>query len=275
MSSLHIYNHKKDLPDHRDLKFEDFHAAHLESKSVGQPKSPAKSSVVKQVVVKPTIVDLRTSNLIPNILDQGQLGSCTANAASNALRYLLKKEKLKEWQPSRLYIYWFSRFLEDTTNEDSGCYIRDVMKAIHTYGACDEKLLPYNINIFKKRPSNSCVRNATPHIKNFKYLSVSNNDVSIKNCLNSGFPIVFGIDIYESFETEAVANSGIVPMPDINNEQLLGGHCVCIYGYNETTKQYIVMNSWGSKWGDKGFFYLPYDYVHKYGSDLWVLNFFD
>jgi len=255
MSSIHIYNHKKDLPDHRDLKFETFHP---EVKAL-----PAK------------IVDLRTSNFTSPILDQGQLGSCTANASSNALRYLLKKEKLTEWQPSRLYIYWFSRLLEGTVNEDSGCYIRDVMKAIHTYGACDEKLLPYNINNFRIRPSNSCVRNATPHIKNFRYLSVSNNETSIKNCIVSGFPIVFGIEIYESFESDTVANTGIVPMPNISTEQMLGGHCVTIYGFDDVKKQYIVMNSWGPRWGDKGFFYLPYDYVTRYGSDLWVLKFFD
>ena len=120
MSSLHIYNHKKDLPDHRDLRFDKFHPE------------------VKTQTAK--IVDLRTSNCTSPVLDQGQLGSCTANASSNALRYLLKKEKLLEWQPSRLYIYWFSRFLEGTVNDDSGCYIRDVMKAIHTFGVCDEKL---------------------------------------------------------------------------------------------------------------------------------------
>jgi len=255
MSSLHIYNHKKDKPDARDFKFETFHVA-----TTSAP---------------PQILDLRNTNFCPPVLDQGQLGSCTANASSNALRFLLKKEKLKEWQPSRLYIYWFSRFLEGTTGEDSGCYIRDVMSSIHTYGACDEKLLPYNINIFRNRPSNTCVRNATPHIKNFKYLSVSNNLTSIKNCLASGFPIVFGFDVYESFETQEVANTGIVPMPDTSSEELLGGHCVCIYGYNDTKKQYLVMNSWGSGWGDKGYFYLPYDYVNLYGSDLWTLRFFD
>ena len=255
MSASHIYNHKKGLPDHRDLKFETFHPT------------------VKTQPVK--VVDLRTSNCTSPVLDQGQLGSCTANASSNALRFLLKKEKLTEWQPSRLYIYWFSRFLEGTTSEDSGCYIRDVMKAIHTYGACDEKLLPYNINNYRTRPSNSCVRNATPHIKDFKYLSVNNNETSIKNCLTTGFPIVFGIEIYESFESDNVANTGIVPMPDASKEQMLGGHCVTIYGFDDNKKQYIVMNSWGPRWGDKGFFYLPYDYVTRYGSDLWVLKFFD
>jgi C1A family cysteine protease len=251
----HIFNHKKDRSDNRDLKFEVFHKP--------------------SVVPNPVSVDLRTTTFAPSVLDQGQLGSCTANACSNALKFLLKKQKLSVWQPSRLYIYWFSRFLEGTTNEDSGCQIRDVMTAIHTYGACDEKLLPYNINRFKTRPSNSCVRSATPHIKNFKYLSVSNNETSLKNCLAAGFPIVFGFDVYESFETQAVATTGIVPMPDTSKEELLGGHCVCIYGYDDVKKQYLVMNSWGAGWGQKGFFYAPYDFIKLYGSDFWTLRFFE
>ena len=255
MSTTHIYNHKKDKDDTRDLKFANFH------KPTASPN--------------PVAVDLRTSNFTPPVLDQGQIGSCTSNASSNALRYLLKKEKMTEWQPSRLYIYWFSRFIEGSTNQDSGCQIRDVMTAIHTYGACDEKLLPYNINRFTNRPSNSCVRAATPHIKDFKYLSVSNSEASLKNCLAAGFPIVFGFDVYESFESQSVANTGIVPMPDTEKEQCLGGHCVCIYGYDDTKKQYLIMNSWGTGWGDNGYFHAPYDFVKLYGSDFWTLRFFD
>ena len=148
------------------------------------------------------------------------------------------------------------------------------MTAIHTYGACDETLLPYNVNKYKIKPSNSCVRSATPHTRDFKYLSVDPTVLAIKQCLNAGFPIVFGMEVYESFETDYVAATGIVPMPNIATEELLGGHAVTMYGYDDTKKQFIVMNSWGFKWGDKGFFYLPYDYL-KYMSDLWTMKFFD
>jgi len=255
MSSLHIFNHIKQKIDTRDLNY-------------------SKIQKVKSTSL-PSKVDLRTTKYVPEIIDQGQLGSCTANATSNALRFLLKKEKLVDWQPSRLYIYWFSRFLEGTTDSDSGCVIRDVMKSIHTYGACDEKLLPYNINKFKQRPNNNCVRQATPHTKDFKYFTVNNDTNSIKSCLAEGYPVVFGFDVYSSFESKEVAESGVVPMPNTENEELLGGHCVSIYGYDDSNKTYIVMNSWGSLWGDKGFCYMPYDYLSKLGSDLWSIRFFD
>lgn len=257
MSTIRIYNHKKGPPDARDFKF-----------SV-QLRLAAKQPL-------PVAVDLRTlyPKFIPAVLNQGSLGSCTANAASNALRFLLRKEKIKDWQPSRLYIYWFSRFLEGTTNEDSGCYIRDVMTAIHTYGVCDETLLPYNVNKYKLKPSNSAVRAATPHTRDFKYLSVDTTLLSIKQCLNAGFPIVFGMDVYESFESEHVTKTGIVPMPDTKLEQLLGGHAITMFGYDDSKKCFIVMNSWGVNWGDRGYFYLPYDYL-VYMNDLWTMKFFE
>lgn len=257
--TLRIYNHKKGLPDARDIKF---HAPLLLTTKTG-----------KQAL--PTTLDFRTlyPKLMPLVLDQGSLGSCTANACSNALRFILRKEKVKDWQPSRLYIYWFSRFIEGTTNEDSGAVIRDVMTAIHTYGACTESLLPYNVNKYKLKPSNSCVRNATPHTRDFKYLSVDSNILTIKQCLNAGFPIVFGIDVYESFESEVVTKTGIVPIPNTTTEEFLGGHAVTMYGYDETKRHFIVMNSWGNSWGDKGYFYLPYDYL-QYMSDLWTMKFF-
>lgn len=258
MTVLKVFNHKRQPKDDRDYKF----STHVALK--------------KTNAALPPVNDLRVTSpkLIPAILDQGNLGSCTANACSNALRYLLRKQKIREWQPSRLYMYWFSRFLEGTTNEDSGAYLRDVMTAIHTFGVCDETLLPYNVNRYKLRPSNSCVRNATPHIRNFKYLAVDPTLSAIRQCINLGFPIVFGMDVYESFETEAVATTGVVPMPNESIEEYLGGHAVTIYGYNDTKKQFIVMNSWGQSWGDKGFFYLPYDYL-KYMFDLWTMKFFD
>jgi C1A family cysteine protease len=250
-----IYNHRKDIVDHRDHKFE-LH--------------------VLQVDTLPIKIDLRTTGFVPVVLNQGELGSCSANGASNALRFCLEKEHGIVIQPSRLFIYYFTRLIEGTINEDSGACIRDVMKEINTYGACSETLVPYDITKFAVHPPTSAVRSAQSHCKGFKYLSVQQNLSSIKNALNAGFPIILGIQVYDSFETQQVSQTGIVPMPDVNTESCLGGHCVTCYGYSEDDKTFLFMNSWGTEWGQQGFFTLPFAYVlnSDFTSDLWTIKVF-
>ena len=63
-----------------------------------------------------------------------------------------------------------------------------------------------------------------------------------------------------------------MPQPSESN---LGGHCVMIVGYQDSTKQFIVRNSWGSSWGLSGYFYLPYEYIdpaNNLASDFWTLK---
>lgn len=170
MSSLRIFNYEKQKESDKDLKF------NLRLRLAAKINLPLK-------------VDLRESKFIPAVLDQGNLGASTANACSNVLRYILHKEKNRDFQPSRLYMYWFSRFLEGKKDEDGDCNstIRNTLTSIHTFGACDETLIPYNVNKFKMKPSNQCVRNATQNIKEFKYLSLEPSLLQIKQCLNGGF----------------------------------------------------------------------------------------
>ena len=156
----YIYNHKKDPVDDRDFKF------HLHS-------------LITPNVNLPVSVDLRRGTL-PPVLDQSTLGSCTANAVSNSLRFLLKKKNIPDYQPSRLFIYYFSRLIEGTPDEDSGCVIRDVMKEVATYGACSEHLLPYDITQFKIKPNEQCQKAALQHVKSFKYMSVKQDLTSLK-----------------------------------------------------------------------------------------------
>ena len=219
-------------------------------------------------------VDLRTANVIPPVLDQGNLGSCVSNAVSNSLRYLLRKNKLPDFQPSRLFIYYFTRLIEGSVSSDSGCTIRDCMKELTSYSCCDEKLWPYTTSKFATLPSTSCVRAAHNNIKGLKYMSVTNSLVAIKACINSKNLVTIGIPVWSSFESQSTGQTGIVPMPDINTETMLGGHCMNIVGYNEIKKWFIVENSWGTGWGDKGYLYIPYDYILKYGWDFWCLQTF-
>jgi len=214
-----------------------------------------------QVEKLPSIVDLRKK--MPPIYDQGQLGSCTANAICALAGYnnLL-------FVGSRLFVYYNERVLENTVNEDSGATLEDGMISLKKYGVCKDTLWPYNIQKFAVRPTENCYANAKKHLA-LEVTNVTNDILSIKQSLFHGYPLVVGIMIYESFETQVVAKTGMVPMP-LPTETLLGGHAVVIVGYDDTKKLWIMRNSWGASWGIKGYFYLPYEYLTSpMASDLW------
>ena len=252
-----IFNHQRDTPDIRDLKF------HKEIFLLSPLKVPNKFS-------------LGDICKLPAILDQGDLGSCTANAASNSLRYLLIKNKKKEIQPSRLYIYYFTRVLQNTVNFDSGCTLRNVMKAIVKNGACDENNWKYIIPRFAQRPTQLAITDGMNRRRNFQYLSVNQDLPTIKNAIVQGFPIVIGIMVFSSFMNPEVSRSGDVPLPNRMIETLLGGHAVTIVSYDDSTKKFGLMNSWGDTWGNKGYFTLPYDYVLnvELAFDFWTIRTF-
>lgn len=250
----YTYNYKKDKVDERDVKFKAHHA---------------------KLYALPPVFDLSQLPSFPKVLDQQQLGSCTANASSNALRYCLKKFNSNVFQPSRLYIYYFSRLLENTINQDSGASIRDVMKAIAKYGTCDELSWPYEPAKFTIKPPAYCCVNGASHCKAFAYSSVIQNEISIKSCIYSGFPIICGIQVYSSLESDKTMKTGNVDLPspiDVSE----GGHCVLLVGYNDTTKMFKFQNSWGANVGDKGYFNIPYSYITdpKLASDFWVIQMF-
>jgi C1A family cysteine protease len=253
-----IYNLIKDKPDERDIVFK------------------AEKLKVDKVVLPPSY-DLRSTGCIPPILDQGTLGSCGPNQISNALRFCLKKLKAPaDFQPSRLFIYYFTRLLEGSSlTEDTGISIRGGLRTLQKYGACSENNWGYNISKFKEKPTDSAIQAAQNHIQGFKYISVPQNLMNLKQALFGGFPIICGIQLYTSFESDRVKTSGIAPIPNPQKEALLGGHCVAIIGYDDVRKFFILANSWGN-WGNKGYFTLSYDYIvnPKLASSFWIVTSF-
>lgn len=218
----------------------------------------------------PSSVDLRGED--DPIYDQGQLGSCVGNGCGEAWQFALRKESKTFPLPARLLVYYFGRMIEGTVAEDSGLEIRDGMKALAKYGCCDELLWPYNISKFTQKPAAKAVKEAAKH-KAAKYLSVNQNFADMKQCLADGYPIVIGFTVYESFESAAVAKTGKVPMPK-KKEKTLGGHCVVVVGYDDVRGVFIVRNSWGAGWGDKGYCYFPYAYLlnENLASDFWTVR---
>jgi C1A family cysteine protease len=209
---------------------------------------------------------------LPKIIDQGNLGSCTANA----FYYTIMKQTNDKVPISRLYLYANCRCIDNTPlNQDDGTTVRTVCKAILNYGACLETVYPYITNNYANLPSLLSYQSAK-RFKTFTYIFIQQNLASIKSALTTyKTPIVFGFMVYTSFMSSAVAATGIVPMPDTTREQLEGGHCVTIVGYNDANQRFTCANSWGTSWGNKGYFYLPYNYVTNpnLASDFCVTTF--
>ena len=215
-------------------------------------------------------VDLRHN--CPPVYDQGDLGSCTANAIGAAIEFDQIKQGMQPWVPSRLFIYYNERVVEGTVNEDAGAEIRDGIKVVNSQGVCPELNWPYNPSQFTTKPILECYDIAKQHPA-VLYHSVNQDLHSLQQVLASGFPVVFGFTVYESFESDVVAKTGIMGMPK-RHEQTLGGHAVLCVGYDNAKKQMIVRNSWGPTWGDQGYFHMPFDYItdKKLASDFWVIQ---
>lgn len=243
------YGWKRDLPDHRD---------HFYNLSLSE------------MADLPASVDLRSA--CPLVYDQGNLGSCTANAVAAAYEFDLMKQGLPTYTPSRLFIYYNERLLEHTVNSDSGATIRESAKVVRSPGVCPETDWPYDIAQFTVRPPKSCYLAAKQH-HSLSYQRVPQVLLQLKAVLASGYPIVFGFSVYESFESAEVAATGVVPMPGLF-EAMIGGHAVCLVGYDDSTQRFTVRNSWSASWGDQGYCYMPYSYLLSWqlASDFWVIK---
>jgi C1A family cysteine protease len=204
----------------------------------------------------PAEFDLRPS--MPPVYDQGQLGSCTGNAIAAAMEYERDRQGLSEFVPSRLFIYYNERALEGTVSSDSGASIRDGIKVVNTDGVCPETMWPYDIGMFTVKPPKRCYVTAESD-KAVQYLAIQTLG-DLKDAIASKLSVAFGFTVYQSFESPAVAKTGVMPMP-LRGEATVGGHAVVAVGYSDPKQQLIVRNSWGPSWGDGGYFYLPYEYV--------------
>lgn len=246
MAIIKRFGWKPDLPDQRDVLY----------------KAPPK--VLKAL---PTSIDLRAN--MPPVFDQGDLGSCTANATAAQVWFL---DKTKPAEPSRLFIYYNSRALEGTIRSDSGASIRDSIKSVVRWGFCTDVSWPYHIPYFTRKPSQRSYAEGRLELIT-QYARVPQEAKTIKSVLAQGLPVNFGFTVYESFEGAETSTTGVMPLP-ASNERTLGGHAVLIVGYDDAKEWYIVRNSWSDQWGDKGYFYMPYAFAHNPGfaDDFWVVK---
>ena len=265
MKSLKWYGWKPDVPDHRDRTYTQLFRLKREL---------------------PSAVDLRDTGFLKPIYNQLALGSCTGNAISKAIRFdMLRQADPDAVVPSRLFIYYNERVLEDTVPQDCGAQIRDGIKSISNFGVCDESMWPYDIDKFAVRPPDECYSSALDH-QALAYHRLSHSILEMKDCLSNGLPFIFGFSVFESFESQLVSDTGVLPYPALS-EYALGGHAVLAVGYidgpvtkmingNQVVLRNVVIaqNSWDEDWGDGGYFYIPYSYISNpdLADDRWVLT---
>jgi C1A family cysteine protease len=162
--------------------------------------------------------------------------------------------------------------IEGTVSQDSGAQVRDGIKSVATLGAPPESDWPYVIEQFAVRPPVAAYSDATQDLVS-SYARVAQNLTQMQGCLAAGYPFVLGFTVYESFESQEVANSGAVPMPS-SGEKVMGGHCVMAVGYDDTQRTFVIRNSWGTGWGMKGYCTMPYEYLldPHLATDFWTIR---
>lgn len=247
----HSYGCVKDAEDPRDLWYEPRCTPHLEK----------------------GVQKLNLDSKCPPVYDQGNVGSCTANAIAAAYQFdEMKEDEENVFRPSRLFIYYNERALEGCTDRDTGASLRDGMKTINQKGVCPEDAWPYDVSKLTDEPPEECYQEAKKHHA-VKYHRVNQDLQSMKNCLINGYPFVFGFLVFSSFETQEVATTGKMPMPEPDDRHL-GGHAVMAVGFDDDKQAMVIRNSWGPTWGNNGYFYMPYAFITDPGLcfDFWVVT---
>jgi len=173
--------------------------------------------------------------------------------------------------PSRLFLFYNSRALENRERWDDGVYIRDGIKAVARHGDCPERLWPYVEKKYPTRPPKRCYDSALRY-RAVEYYRLHRNLDHMRACLASGYPFVFGFSAHEKFQ-DVVKKTGRLEMP-AKGERVIGDHAVLAVGYNDGDRRFIVRNSWGGRFGLKGYFTMPYEYLTKkdLSADFWTIR---
>lgn len=207
---------------------------------------------------------------LPPVFDQSQLGDCVGNAAAALVAF-----EHGGGPYSRLQIYYNARAIEGTIGSDAGCQIRDAIKGLHKLGVAPEADWPYVISKFAQEPPLQA-RTAALKTRISTYSALKGRS-DFQNCLAQGFPFIIGATMFDAFESDLVARTGVVPLPR-SGDRPIGGHAFIVCGYDSDFQDtgdlyYECRNSYSDKWGRKGNFFIPAAYLESaLASDAWTVR---
>ncbi|MBQ5888012.1 MAG: C1 family peptidase [Bacteroidaceae bacterium] len=202
----------------------------------------------------PYNVDLRKQ--FTPVKNQGELSSCSAFAIVGIYEYILKKNCQKDTRLSELFSYYNAR--ERQGSDDKATSLYDNIMGIGEKGICLEEKFPYTTDI-DKEPGAEAYDDAQTRKIN-KALNVERDVEHIKSAVSEGYPVAISLCLYDSFSS---APAGFVPHPSTEEVESgeKGYHAMIVCGYSDKDKVFIVRNSWGDSFGDKGYCYIPYSYI--------------
>lgn len=189
---------------------------------------------------------------MPKVKNQKSVGSCVAHALSTIVEYFNKEESGKYTEMSTGYIYGNRRF---SLYKGSGMYTRDAIRTVSKYGDVPNSYFPVNVEvpeaIEKFEAEVDAIESNGYHFKFAEYFKLK-DEASIKTSLMENGPVAFAMPWYD----DITVKDGVMQTKCVKSATT-GGHCMVIYGWNETG--WKVQNSWGSYWGNKGRVIIPYN----------------
>ncbi|MDB5137463.1 MAG: hypothetical protein JWP37_4066 [Mucilaginibacter sp.] len=252
-----------------DQLIEDLIRRKKESDEVlSQPLNVNQTLGEKKKTVKTLLATKDYSIQMLQILNQGSEGSSVGCAVAASVEFQIVKHLDKKIRISPRYIYNYARKLNNLLKTDSGTTVKSAIDIVRKYGAVAEKDWPYKAGEYNVDLPAKLDKADHYQINNsFQVKSVA----KIIEAMDAHGPVVIGITVYESFMSAKPAATGIIPMPK-EKESVMGGHAVCLVGYDNTAKTFKFRNSWGANWGDKGYGHLSFEYIDKFSTDAWVFE---
>lgn len=226
----------------------------------------ARSNLPRRVDLRPFMTDVE---------NQEDTNSCAANAVAGAYEYLMKRHLGEEaYDVSRLFIYYNGRAVDGVEHEDEGSVIGSLIESLKEHGACSEETWPFDGELVNEQPNDEAYQEASGFLIEDTAVVPTRLD-AWKNALAEGYPIIFGISLFRSFDNQR--RPGLVPMPSPreSSRESHGGHAMLAVGYSDADRVFIVRNSWGTDWGDDGYCYIPYDYLlnERFNNgDSWIIR---